>query len=267
MNSWPCRPVVADRHYFSSPTWLRLDSSLFRPTRLSLAKEDVHVWLSFTEEMLPRFRSFLATLAADEIEKARRFHFQKDRDRYVLARGVLREILSIYAGIHPSELRFCYGAHGKPAFTSEGGDERLSFNLSHANGVVVYVVTHDREIGVDLEYLSEGIDVREVAGRCFSRREVSLLEQLPTGLRQEAFLTCWTRKEAYVKARGEGLSIDLQSFEVLTHGDLVPRLHIESDPRAAAQWSLMDLDAPAGYVGALAVEGNAHRVRYWRWKS
>jgi 4'-phosphopantetheinyl transferase len=265
MNSQPCPPFLADRHSAYSPTCLGLDSSLPRPAPLSLGKEDVHVWFAFMDDMVLRFRSFFATLAADEIAKTGRFHFQKDRNRYALARGLLREILSHYGGIHPGELRFCYGAHGKPALAAERGDERLSFNLSHAHGAVVYAVTRGREVGVDLEYVSGDIDDRELAERYFSPREASVLGLLPSGLRQKAFLTCWTRKEAYVKSRGEGLSLDLQNFDVLAQGDPAPRLRIESDPREAARWSLADLDAPAGYVAALAIEGGAHRVCYRQW--
>jgi 4'-phosphopantetheinyl transferase len=267
MKSQPCPLFVADRHSAYSLTCLRLDSSLSRTACPSLGKEDVHVWFAFVDDMVPRSRSFPATLAADEIEKAGRFHFQKDRDQYMFARGLLREILSRYCGIHPGELRFWYGAHGKPALTTEHGNERLAFNLSHAPGAVIYSVTRGREVGVDLEYMSGDIDDRELAERCFSPREASVLGLLPSGLRQKAFFACWTRKEAYVKARGEGLSLDLQSFDVLAQGDPAPRLRIESDPREAARWSLADLDAPAGYVAALAIEGNAHRVRYRQWAS
>jgi 4'-phosphopantetheinyl transferase len=266
MNSRPCPPFLADRHSACSPTRFRPGSSLPRPALLSLGKEDVHVWFAFMDDMVPSFRSFLATLAADEISKTGRFHFQKDRDRYVLTRGLLREILSRYRGSRPGELQFCYSAHGKPALIAERGDERLSFNLSHANAAVVYAVTRGREVGVDLEYVSGDIDDRELAERCFSPREASALRLLPSGLRQKAFMTCWTRKEAYIKASGEGLSLNLESFDVLAQGDPAPRLHIESDPREAARWSLADLEAPAGYVAALAIEGNAHRVRYRQWE-
>lgn len=263
--SQPCPSFVADRQPAYSPTCMGLDASVTRAVRLSLAKEDVHVWFASVHDMIPRFGSFFATLAADEIEKAGRFHFQRDRDQYVLARGLLREILSRYGGIHPRDLRFCYGPHGKPALTTERGDERLSFNLAHAHGVLVYVVARGREVGVDLEYVDGDIDDRELATLCSSPREASLLGLLRSNSRQRAFWTCWTRKEAYAKATGEGLSLDLHSFDVLGQGDSVPRLRIDSDPSEAARWSLADLGTPAGYVAALAIEGDTYRLRYGQW--
>jgi 4'-phosphopantetheinyl transferase len=263
MKNQPTLPFAADR-ISDSPPDLRLGSSLPRPARLSLGKEDVHVWFAFLDDMALRRRAFLATLAADEIERADRFHFRKDSDQYVLARGLLREILSRYRGIHPGELRFCYGAYGKPALATERDDD-LAFSLSHAHEAVVYAVTRGREVGVDLEYVSGDIDDRALAERCFSSCEASMLGLLPSNLRQKAFLTCWTRKEAYIKARGEGLSLALQSFDVLAQGDPAPRLRIESDPKEAARWSLADLEAPAGFVAALAIEGVIHRVCYHQW--
>jgi 4'-phosphopantetheinyl transferase len=250
MKSQPCLPFV--------------DSSLPRPPRLSLGKEDVHIWFAFVDDLALGFRSLLATLAADEIERAERFRFRKDRDQYALTRGLLREILSRYGGVYPGELEFCYGVHGKPALTTERGDN-LRFNLSHARGAVVYAVTRGRELGVDLEYVRADIDDRELAERFFSPHEASVLGRLPSNLRPKAFLTCWTRKEAYIKAQGEGLSADLGSFDVLAQGAPAPRLRIESDPREAARWSLADLEVPVGYVAALAIEGDAYRVCYRQW--
>jgi 4'-phosphopantetheinyl transferase len=255
-------PFVADRRSDYSPTRLPAESSCARSTRRSLGKETVQVWFAFLDDLMPRFGSFLATLAEDEIEKAGRFRFQRDRDEYVLARGLLREILSRCSGIHPGELRFRYGARGKPALIAEPGDADLAFNLSHAQRAVICAVTRDREVGVDLEYLREDVGDRELAERFFSPRETAVLTRLPSGARQKAFLTCWTRKEAYIKARGEGLSLDLRSFDVLDSGDPAPRLHIESDPREAARWALADLNVPSGYVAALAIEGDAHKVSY-----
>jgi 4'-phosphopantetheinyl transferase len=222
----------------------------------------VHAWFAFLDDLMPRISSFRATLAADEIEKAERFQFQKDRDQYVLARGLLREILSRYSGILPRKLRFRYGTHGKPSLIAEPD---LTFNLSHAQGAVVCALTRDCEVGVDLEYLREDIDDRALAQRYFSPGEVSVLAGLPSGARQKAFLTCWTRKESYIKARGEGLSLDLRSFDVLDHADSAPRLQIGSDPREAARWALVDLDVPAGYVAALAIEGHGHSVNCRQW--
>lgn len=260
-------PFVADHRSDYSPTRLPPESSPARSTRPSLGKEQVHVWFAFLQDLMPHFASFLATLAADEIARAGRFHFQKDRDAYVLARGLLRDILSRYTVILPGQLRFRYSFYGKPALIKECGGEHLAFNLSHAHGTILYAVTSGREVGVDLEYMRGDLDYQRLAKRFFSPREASLLGLLPPDLRQQTFFTCWTRKEAYIKARGEGLSLDLQSFDVLAQGDPAPRLRIETDPRKADRWSLADLDAPPGYVAALAIAGSAHQFSYWQWPS
>lgn len=258
-------PLAADPRSDCSQTCLPSASSAARPRHRSLGAEEVHVWFAFLDDLMPCLGSFLATLTPDEIERAGRFHFQKDRDQYVLARGLLREILSCFCGIHPGKLRFRYGAHGKPALIVERANADLRFNLSHAQQAVLCAVTRDREVGVDLEQLRENIGDRGLEERFFSPREAAALTRLPCDEWHKAFFTCWTRKEAYVKAKGEGLSMDPRSFDVFDSRDLAPRLCIENDPREAARWALVDLDVPAGYIAALAIEGDAHRVICQTW--
>jgi len=226
----------------------------------------VHVWLAFLDCMTPRLSSFLQILAAAEIEKAGRFRFQKDRNAYIVARGLLRSILGRYTGIAPGQLRFSYNHYGKPALATECGGEQLAFNSSHAHGTALYAVTSGRKVGVDLECMRGDLDHQRLAERFFSPREVSMLGLLPSDLRQEAFFACWTRKEAYIKAKGEGLSLDLQSFDVVfAPSQPAAVLRIETDPREARRWWLTELHAPPGYVAALAVEGKACKVKYWQW--
>lgn len=260
-------PLVAYRRLVDAAACSsRMHLSLSRPKYLSLGSDEVHVWLAFLDRMIPHLSSLLRTLADEEIEKAGRFHFQKDRDDYVLARGLLRNILSSYTGILPGQLQFRCNRYGKPALTKECGGKNLEFNLSHAHGAVLYAVTRGRKVGVDLEYIRGDLDYRQLAKRFFSPHEASVLDLLPSDLRQKGFFTCWTRKEAYVKAKGTGVSLDLQSFDViLAHGQLAARLQIETDPEEAQRWSLTDLDGPAGYVAALAIEGRACQVTYRQW--
>lgn len=257
--------LAADRRSDFSPNCLSPESSAARSSCRSFGKNDVHVWFGFLDDLMPQFDSFFAILAADEVEKAGRFQFHRDRNQYVVARGLLRTILSRYSGIHPGDLRFCYGAHGKPALIAERGRADLAFNLSHAHQAVVCAVTRNRGVGVDLEYLREDISDPGLAERFLSPREAALLAKLPSCARQKTFLTCWTRKEAYIKARGEGLSLNLRSFSVFDFDELSPRLDIASDPKEAARWTLVDLEVAASYVSALAIEGHGHRVRCRQW--
>jgi 4'-phosphopantetheinyl transferase len=247
------RPVNTERG-------LETQSATRRELRLN--QNDVHVWFAHLASLRPCFESFFATLAKDEIERAERFKVASARERYVLGRGLLREILSRYCGIAAAALRFRYGTHGKPALAEAAG---LLFNDSHTHGAVICAVARDCEIGIDLEHIREDVDDLGLAEQYFSAAEAAALARIPVRERQKAFLTCWTRKEAYIKARGEGLSMDLRSFEVFESVDAPVRLRIRNDPEEACRWSLMDLDVPAGYLAALVAEGQGHRVttRVW----
>ncbi len=236
-----------------------------RACRLSLERGEALAWFALLDDLAPSLAGFSATLTGDETERAERFKFQKDREQYVLGRGLLREILSCYSGIEPGELRFRYGAHGKPYLIEERAEPNLMFNFSQTKRAVICAVTRDGEIGVDLEDVKEGIDDAALAEQYFSANEVAALAALPSGARQKAFLKCWTRKEAYIKARGEGLFLDLRSFEVFESGNGMPRLHIEKNPQESERWTLVDLEVPASYVAALAMECQGCRVRCHQW--
>jgi len=224
---------------------------------------EAHVWLASLDDVTAHMLE--PTLSSDERDRAARYHFERDRSRYIVARATLRAILARYLGVAPADVRFVYGPHGKPALAPEHGVD-FSFNLSHAGDTALYAVTRGRRVGVDLEQiLPDKADVG-VAGRFFSPREVATLRALPPRPRHEAFFRCWTRKEAYVKARGDGLSLDLKSFDVsLAPVDPPALLATRPDPGEAARWSLYDVDAGPGYAAALAVEGHDVRITYRDW--
>lgn len=179
-----------------------------------------------------------ATLSPDERSRSARFRFTRDRQRFIAARGGLRALLGRYLGTRPGQIRFTYNAFGKPEL-SPGFGNRLRFNLSHSAGLALIAITTDGAIGVDLERIRSQPEYAEIARSVFSAADVDRLNRLPIHLYAEGFLTCWTRNEAYVKARGEGLATPLTSLPV---------------PR---RWSLYTLQPAPGYVGALAVEGRA----------
>jgi 4'-phosphopantetheinyl transferase len=185
---------------------------------------------------------------------------------YILARGLLRHIVGGYVGFAPQLLQFRYNSHGKPALASEWGDDQLAFNLSHSHSLAVCSVTRAGHIGVDLEYMDTHVESDQIAERLFAPREASLLRQLPSDKKQNAFFSFWTRKEAYLKARGEGLSVDLLSFDVtFSPGQPASLLSVAGDSSDAQRWSLADLSAPAGHAAALAVEGIISRIQHWHW--
>lgn len=234
------------------------------PTSLFLNRDDVHVWRASLDLHPPRVQALFRTLSADERARAERFRSRRDGKRFVVGRGLLRAVLARYLDVDPANLRFYYGPYGKPALTSSVGSHALRFNVSRADGLGLYVIARGREVGVDLErrqgHIEEG-----VVERFFSTREAARLWALPKYLRCEAFFACWTRKEAYAKARGEGLNLRFDQFDVsLAPGEPAALLHVEDDPREASRWSLQELNAGAGYTAALAVEGQGCRLACWQ---
>jgi 4'-phosphopantetheinyl transferase len=236
------------------------------PETLVLGCDEVHVWRATLDQTPAQIQSFRHNLAADEQARAERFHFERDCGHFIVARGVLRAILGGYLKRAPESASFCYGAHGKPALAGESGADAIRFNVSHSHGIALYAVTRGREVGVDLERIRSNLAVAEIAERFFSRREVAMLRTLPTEEQREAFFRTWTRKEAYLKARGEGLSLPLDQFDVsLAPGEPAAILGTQPASSEASRWSLQELAPAPGYVAALAVEGHGWRLACWQW--
>lgn len=237
-----------------------------QPERFALASDEVHLWLATLEASSEQLTAYEQLLSCDERERAARFCFPRDRDRYVVGRGLLRVILARYLGIAPLELRFAYNAYGKPELATEGGAQSLRFNLSHSHGLVLYAVARGRELGVDIERVRPEMATEAIARHFFSPQEVRALMALPPHARTDAFFRCWTRKEAYLKARGEGLSLPLDSFEVsLAPGEPAVLLRAPGPPQECDRWSLRDVPVPRGYAAAIAVEKRGWRLccRHW----
>jgi 4'-phosphopantetheinyl transferase len=178
-------------------------------------------------------------LSADERQRAERFVFQRDRRRYTVARARLRQLLGERLGAAPESLQFAYNRHGKPALARRPGERDLRFNVSHCGEVAAYAFTEGREVGVDVEEVRALPDADEVAMRFFAQRERAAYLSLPASERPQGFFNCWTRKEAFVKAIGEGLSHPLDTLDV----SLAP-----------AGWMLSSFVPAAGLVGAVAVQ-------------
>jgi 4'-phosphopantetheinyl transferase len=196
-------------------------------------------------------------LSSDERARADRFYFSQDRESFIVARGMLRSILGRYLNRSPEALRFHYSAHGKPALDFDSGDDAIRFNLSHSHRMGLYAFARDREVGIDVEFVRDGPHAEHIAEHFFSPDEVRSLQALPPAQRRHAFFLCWTRKEAYIKGRGEGLSLPLDQFDVsLTPGEPAKLLSTRPDPLEAGRWFLQDLTlGPDGYAAAVAIEG------------
>lgn len=224
-----------------------------RPMTLSLADDEVHTWCMPLNQSADAMQMLARTLSVDEQARCARFHFERDQRAFVASHGLLRAILGRYLNIEPSRVRFSYGSHGKPALI----DSRLRFNLSHAHQRVLIAVTLAREIGADIEHIRPIDDMEQIVARFFSSSERVAFCALPASQKSEAFFSGWTRKEAYLKAIGDGLARPLDTFDVsLTPGAPASLLRVESDAGEVTRWSLLALAPVPGYLAALCVEGH-----------
>lgn len=245
---------------------MNTDAWRLPPESLVLNHDEVHVWLAHLNVSPTTVRNLADTLSPDEKAMAGRFRFEKDRNHYITARGALRAILGRYLRVAPAKIRFAYSHHGKPALATEGNAKPLRFNLSHSHELALYAFTLGREVGIDVEYIRPDVANEEIAERFFSSNEVAQLRSLSPQMQTEAFFNCWTRKEAYIKARGEGLSHPLNQFDVsLVQGEPAALVATRPDAQEAFRWSLKELKCKAGYAASLVVEGHPRHFEYWRW--
>lgn len=244
------------------------DTFRANPISLKLAHDDVHVWriaLAQPETTLQKLR---ALLSADEQQRATQFKFEKLQKRFVVARGALRNILSRYTGLAAAEIVFEYEAHGKPKLAVADNRDNLSFNLSHSENLALCAVSRDCAVGVDVELVRRLDDAERIARRFFSARESEIFCALPEEQQPSAFFNCWTRKEAFIKALGEGLSHPLHRFEVsFIDNAPVALLSTRPDSEEAAKWTLLALAPGQNYVGALAVKRKDLQLQCWQWQA
>ncbi len=207
-------------------------------------------------------------LSPEERARADRFHRELDRNRFRVTHTAMRMILAQYLDVGPQEVTFSCQIGVKPELASQFKGTGIQFNLSHSSELALLGVARETVMGVDVEWINPQTPVDEIAERFFSPEEISLLNKLPVDERVEAFFSCWTRKEAYIKALGEGLSVPLDSFEVAFGSQRAARLvAVRDKPAELSRWSMYDLKVPEGYKAALVVEGTAHRIRQvsWNW--
>ncbi|MCK4828574.1 4'-phosphopantetheinyl transferase superfamily protein, partial [bacterium] len=213
-----------------------------------------------------RFQRLKQLLSPVESMRAERFHFEQDRKRFIACHGILRMICGRYLNVDPRRLRFCNGKNGKPTLANEFDNRSIHFNLSHSHGIALYGYTRDQQIGVDIEHIHDISEMGQIAQRFFSKTENEIFRSLPESKKKEAFFHCWTRKEAFIKAIGDGLSYPLHKFDVsLIPGEPAKLLRIEGDSKRASRWSVQDLKPAPGFVAAFAIEGGRQRLRCWQW--
>ncbi len=229
---------------------------------VKLERGEVQVWFARLDRTPARLARMLTILNPDEAARAARFVMDVHRNRFVAARALLRDLLAGYLAEPPAAIHFAYNAWGKPALASGFSAADVRFNLSHSQDLALYAFALEREVGVDLELIRGDFANEQLAENFFSPAEVAVLRALPREYQARGFFNCWTRKEAYVKARGQGLSIELKSFDVsLAPGEEARFLRGDD----CVGWSLKSLDPGAGWVAALAAEGTQARIAKPRW--
>lgn len=233
------------------------------PTTISISDAEVHVWAVCLDCPAVDRQRYHDTLSADETGRANRFYFKEDRFRFVVARGTVRTILGLYLQEEPQNIRFEYTRYGKPELSPCSG---LRFNVSHSAGLAVLAITNGQDVGIDAEFIRPVADFNRIARRFFSLREYQALEALPPETRLRAFFACWTRKEAFIKAVGEGLSRPLDQFEVSVEPDGGARLESVADSaEEASRWFMQDLPAIPGFAGAVITRSPCASLLCWRW--
>lgn len=218
------------------------------------APGEARIWTADLEPGRSVIDRLVPLLSRDERERAERFHFRRDAMRWIAARAALREILGGCVDADPRALVFAYGDKGKPTLAAPTGERDLQFSLAHSAHLAVYAVTVGCPVGVDVERMRPVPDMDQLAERTFSRRECAALRALPVALRPDGFFNCWTRKEAYIKAVGLGLSYPLERFSVSLAPGAPARLEtVEAEPSHVEAWTMAALAPRSGFVGAVVV--------------
>lgn len=236
------------------------------PTIPPLHPEELHVWVAAQERPQAQLNQFWFFLSAEERARVGRFYFDHDREHYIVARGLLRQLLGHYLQLPATQVEFVYGDHGKPDLAPAQAASGVRFNISHSYGVALLAFALNRAVGVDIEKIKPLDDGERIAERFFSKNEVAVFTAVPAAQKPQAFFNCWTRKEAFIKVIGEGLSCPLDSFDVtLKPGDPAELLQVKGSRETAARWRLENLNPATGYAGAVIAEGQEWQLRTWQW--
>ncbi len=234
------------------------------PRDWGLNRWDVHVWSAALDQPQDHVRYLAETLNEAERARAHAIVVARARQRFVAARGLLRQLLASYLHISPLEVQFAYGQWGKPEVVADLWDQPLHFNVTHSGGLALFAVTRLGKVGLDVEQIRRVSKSEHIVSRFFSPAEQAAIQALPEALREEAFFACWTRKEAFIKATGVGLRFPLASFDVSVSSQEPTRLlRVDGDQQAPDHWSIYSMTPAPGYIGALVVEGQPRQLACW----
>jgi 4'-phosphopantetheinyl transferase len=234
------------------------------PDKPAWPETEVHVWRTTVDWPETALAGLDRLLSPDEKARVERFYSEKDRRCHLVSRGWLRLLLGRYLDAPPEQLAFDYTSYGKPSLSSP--QTPLRFNVSHSGRLVMIAVTAGRALGADVEMIRRDMAVRDIAVRYFSENERTTLAALPEDQQHDAFFNGWTRKEAYIKGHGHGLSLPLDQFDVtLRPGEPARLIATRHDPAEAARWDLRAFEIADGYKAAVVAEGTGWTLRCWDW--
>lgn len=224
-----------------------------------LKENEVHIYKTKLNKPEAEIKKLQQLLSEDELQRSQRYKLKHLTDNYIVARGILRKVLGSYLDLSPSSLKISYKDKGKPFL--EGSD--LKFNLSHSNDIAVYAFTLTDEVGIDVEQVREVSDALQIARRFFSLDEYITLKEIDEVNTNLTFFNCWTRKESFIKAIGEGLSYPLEYFSVtLKPGDLPGMTWIRNKDLEANQWSMHNIEIESNYVSSLSIKNKNKKIIY-----
>lgn len=251
-------------------TFHSIQEWLAPPNGLTLHEGEVHVWRGIVDIPSSRLQVYREILNGDEQQRACRLRFPRHQRRFIAARGMLRFLLGHYLDLSPHEIELDVGSHGKP-FVKNEGVRTLYFNVSHSQKIALFAFSHESEVGIDVEGPQPRLDHQAVAKRVLNSQEQQWLHSLPSQKQKAAFLTCWTRKEAFAKAHGTGLTFPFRNITVTFQPDQPARIvKIEDSWLNSRPWAMYPVYPRTRYAGALVVAGQPHFIKYWdyqEWKS
>ncbi|KPJ67459.1 MAG: hypothetical protein AMJ43_04175 [Coxiella sp. DG_40] len=232
------------------------------PTRFpALKPREAHIWLIAIKDFILRLDEFQSILSANERKQAQRFLFIQHQERFIVVHGILRQLLANYLSTASKKINFIYDNYGKPKV------ENIRFNISHSQDLALFAFTKYSDVGVDIEFVKKDFDGDNIAHRFFSEYEIQSLSKLPSAKRSSAFFNCWTRKEAFIKAIGKGLSFPLNKFDVdISHSQKSLLLNVRSNEYKVSDWKLIDLDPHQNYAAALAVSNRITKICRFNYK-